>query len=328
MKYLLHPAIETLSLLTVSHWGKQQKKKAIKALDDFGINGTAFYAANYPLLEKFFADFDSRRVETEGTAFIENMADELALSLIPLIIKNPNWLDGFNDISEEEVRIAVDDLFSDLLESDGSVVDALQTSGFPDKAKWQIAALLQQPKQRLMLVIDAINANLPAFDYAYAKHEAEIRPLLELLEDCVSKNELPDVVSQVLASNPNTIIVPSLAAALAVILYDTFCVFGLLVTRVFAGQNEGYGKTEAILAAKALSDANRLEILEALKTEELYNLEIARMLDLTPATTSHHMNALLSAAFVECSLKDGKAYYRLCPEGIKRYRDWVEKSFL
>ena len=52
------------------------------------------------------------------------------------------------------------------------------------------------------------------------------------------------------------------------------------------------------------------------------------MLDLTPATTSHHMSALLSAGFVEGSLKDGKTYYRLCPEGIQRYRAWLESSFL
>ena len=44
MKYQLNPAIETFLLLTLPRWGKKQKKEAIKALDDFGINGTAFYA--------------------------------------------------------------------------------------------------------------------------------------------------------------------------------------------------------------------------------------------------------------------------------------------
>lgn len=328
MKYLLHPVIETFSLLTVPHWGKEQKKEAIKALDEFGVNGAAFYAANYGIPETYMAAFASRRVKTEGTELIEDMADELALSLISLLFLNPAWLDDFDNVTDEEVKTAVDEMFSSLFESDGDVIDALQTSGFSDKAKWQITALLQQPRQRMQLVIDAINANLPAFDYAYKKLEAEIQPLLALLEKQVTAGDLPDVVAQVLETNPNTCVVPSLASGLAVILYDKLCILGLLVTRVFAGENEGLTKTEAILAAKALSDSNRLEILKALANEELYNLEIARMLDLTPATTSHHMSALLSAGFVECSLKDGKAYYRLCPDGIKRYRDWLDGSFL
>ena len=327
MKYLLHPVIETFSLLTIPHWGKEQKKEAIKALDDFGVNGAAFYAANYGIPEKYMAAFASRRVKTEGTEFIEDMADELALSLIALLYLHPAWLDDFDNASDEDVKTAVDETFSDLFENDGDAVDALQASGFSDKAKWQITAFLQQPKQRMQLVIDAVTANLPAFDYAYASLEAEIQPLLDLLEKQVSTGDMPDVVAQVLKTNPSTRIVPSLAGGLAAIMYDTFCVLGLLVTRVFAGESEGFTKTEAILAAKALSDSNRLEILKALANEELYNLEIARMLDLTPATTSHHMSALLSAGFVECSLKDGKAFYRLCTAGIKRYRDWLEKSF-
>lgn len=328
MKYELNPAIETFSLLTVPHWGKEQKKEAIKALDDFGINGTAFYAANYPLPEKYMAAFASRRVETKGTEYIEGMADELALSLIPILFLHSEWLDDFDAVPDEEVHAVVLEAFEDLLENSDDIIDALQTSGLSDKAKWQMTALFQQPKQKLGMVIDGINANLPAFEYAYAKLEAEINPLIDQLEEQVRKGNLPDVVDQVIKINPNTRIVPSLISGLGVIVFDEFCVFGLLVTRIFADPSEGFTKTEAILAAKALNDANRLEILMALKDKELYNLEIARMLDLTPATTSHHMAALLSAGFVEGSLKDGKTYYRLCPDGIARYRDWLEKSFL
>ena len=328
MNYQLNPAIETFSLLTVPHWGKEQKKEAIKALDDLGINGIAFYAANYALLEKFHAAFSCRRVETEGSKLIEGMSDELALSLVALLLLHPEWLDDFESVSDEDALAAVRKAFSELLEGDGDIVDALQASGFPDKAKWQITALLQQPRHRLAPVFEAINANLPAFDYAYAKFEAEIEPLLAELEDCISQDSLPDVVEQAVKITPDARIVPSLVSGLGILVYEKFCILGLFIPRVFAGPNEGLTRTEAILAAKALSDANRLEILAALKDEELYNLEIARMLGLTPATTSHHMNALLSAGFVEGSLKDGKAYYRLCPDGIERYRDWLDNSFL
>lgn len=328
MKYELNPLIETFALLTIPQWGKTQKKEAIQALDDFGINGVAFYAAHYSLLERYFAAFASRRVESQGVEYIREMSDELALSLIAILCAHPEWFDDFDAVSEKQVRAAVDKGFKSLLEIDGDIFDALQTSGLSDKAKWQISALLQHPKQKIQLVVEAVEANLPAFEHARAKLEPEIEPLLESLENQVESGNLPDLVKQAVRMNAKARIVPSLASGLGIIGYEDFCVVGLLVDKVLAGQDESLTKMEAILAAKALGDANRIEILKALKDGELYNLEIARLLGLTPATTSHHMNALLSAGFVEGSLKDGKAYYHLCPDGIRRYRDWLESRFL
>lgn len=92
---------------------------------------------------------------------------------------------------DEEVHEAILKAFSDLLETSDDVVDALQASGFPDKAKRQITALLQQPRQRIGMMVDAINANPPAFEHAYTKLEPEIHLLLEQLEEQVRKGNHP-----------------------------------------------------------------------------------------------------------------------------------------
>lgn len=256
------------------------------------------------------------------------MADETALALVALLLLHPEWLEALPSVPDDEVSAAIHEMSSELLEGTGNIAETLQASGLSDKAKWQATALLQQPKQRLQPVFDAINANLPAFDYAYSKVKSDVEPLLADLEERVASNTLPEVISQVVDASPHVRIVPSLTSGLGILMYEKSCIVGLFVAEVFAGQDEELSKTEAVLAAKALSDANRLEILRALKDGEMYNLEIARMLDLTPATTSHHMNALLSAGFVKGTVKNGKAYYRLCAEAIQRYCDWLGSSLL
>ena len=256
------------------------------------------------------------------------MADEIALAVVALLLLHPEWLHTLASVPDDEVRAAIHGVFDKLLEGEGDVADALQASGLSDKAKWQATALLQQPTQRLQPVFDAINANLPAFDYAYSKIRSGVDPLLADLEERVASNTLPEVIAQVVGANSHVRIVPSLTSGLGILMYEKSCIVGLFITEVFAGQNEELSKTEAVLAAKALSDANRLEILKALRCGEMYNLEIARMLDLTPATTSHHMNALLSAGFVKGTVKNGKAFYCLCPEAFQRYCNWLENSFL
>ncbi|MEG0665806.1 MAG: winged helix-turn-helix domain-containing protein [Gordonibacter sp.] len=231
-------------------------------------------------------------------------------------------------ISDEDVSAVVCEGVAGFLDSENEAIAALEASELSDQAKWQIAALLQQPKQKFMLVVEAVNANLPAFEYAYAKIEAEIAPLLTQLEDQVAQGELPPAVDTVRALDPDAQVVPSLASTLMIMLFGKYCFVGLLLSRLLAGQGEGLTEIEATLVAKSLSDASKLKILRVLKNEKRYNLEIARRVELTPATTSHHMNMLLAAGLVEMSKEDGKVYYGLCASGIKRYCAWLNDSLL
>lgn len=332
MKCQLNPSVETFLLLLNPDWEKEHKREAIKKLDDFGLNGIAFYAAHLPVVEQYHAAFGSQMVRTGGQAIFQDMCEELVCLYLPVLLSHPEWLEDFNAVSDEEVLAVVRGLITNSLECEEGIIDALEASGLSDQAKWQMTALLQQPSQRLGLVFDAINANLSAFEYAYTKLETEITPLLTQLEEQLREGDLSAVAHQSLQFNPKAQVIPSMAAALGLMVFevdhDGFCVYGLLANRLFSGQDEGLTKAEALLAAKALSDTSKLDILLALRKESLYNQEIARMLGLTPATTSHHMSMLLSACLVEVSKRDGKAYYSLSADGLKRYRDWLDDSFL
>jgi hypothetical protein len=125
-----------------------------------------------------------------------------------------------------------------------------------------------------------------------------------------------------------TKIVPTLAVPLGIVVIDELGLCGLLTPLLFTEHSDGFTKEEALLATKALSDASKLEILLALKERSLYNLEIAKCLNLTPATVSHHMGMLLTAGLVELDKKDGKAYYCFSADGMRRFVGWLEESLL
>lgn len=328
MKLQLNPSLETFLLLLQQNWGKAQKKEVIKQLDDFGINGAAFYAAQFPLVERYYSAFASRMAITGASAIFKDLCEELALLLLIILTSYPEWLSDFSAISDEEIHAAVEEAVASFLECKDEIIGALGASELSDHAKWQISALVQQPKQKLVLIIEAVNTNLTAFEYAYTKLEAEIVPLLTQMKDQLEKSDLPPIVHQALTLSSNCEVIPSLAAPLMVSAFDEYCFAGLLINRVFTGQDDPLSDSEAVIIAKSLSDPSKLEILHALKKEKLYNREIAQKLELTPATISHHMNMLLSTGLVEVTREGSKVYYSLCTNGVTRYRSWLDESFL
>lgn len=176
--------------------------------------------------------------------------------------------------------------------------------------------------------MEAVKANLSAFDYAIAKVQAEVQPLLVLLEEQLENDELPPAINTARTLHPSAQVVPTLATCLSMLVFGEYCLVGLLASKILPSQGEGFTEEEAALVAKSLSDASKLKILRTLKDTKLYNLEIARAVGLTPATTSHHMNMLLAAGLVEMSKGDSKVYYGLCANGIKHYCDWLSDNLL
>lgn len=81
---------------------------------------------------------------------------------------------------------------------------------------------------------------------------------------------------------------------------------------------------------RALSDQNRLKVVAALTThDELCACQIAELLQVTGATTSRHLDILISAGLVD-RRKDGRwVYYRLKSEdeNFKPVMSWIKNEF-
>jgi len=74
--------------------------------------------------------------------------------------------------------------------------------------------------------------------------------------------------------------------------------------------------TQFARAGKALSNANRLELLEFLAQGERSVEELARVSGLTVANTSQHLQQLRHAGLVVCHKEGLKVYYRLSGDDV------------
>ena len=68
---------------------------------------------------------------------------------------------------------------------------------------------------------------------------------------------------------------------------------------------------------KALSDPNRLLIIEMLQNGELCACELLENLHISQSTLSHHMKTLCEAEIVNCRREGKWMHYSLSSKGIK-----------
>lgn len=94
--------------------------------------------------------------------------------------------------------------------------------------------------------------------------------------------------------------------------------YGLYVDTIIRKNDE---TSAAELAAadkwKSLSDKNRIKILRLLKEREMFGQELKEALELSNATISHHMNALVVENFVTLRKEGNKVIYSLNRSGIE-----------
>ena len=78
---------------------------------------------------------------------------------------------------------------------------------------------------------------------------------------------------------------------------------------------------------KALSDVNRLKIIDILSSEELCACQILPEFDFTQPTLSHHMKILIDSGLVIASKKGTWNYYKLNIENIKKLENFAHNLF-
>lgn len=82
-------------------------------------------------------------------------------------------------------------------------------------------------------------------------------------------------------------------------------------------------REEVAIICKAMSDANRLRILEMLTTGEKCGCELLEELQVTQPTLSHHMKVLSDCGLVY-SRKDGKwQHYSISCERFAEYKEYI-----
>ena len=84
-------------------------------------------------------------------------------------------------------------------------------------------------------------------------------------------------------------------------------------------------KIDVALICKALSDSNRLEIVQMLSEGEKCGCRLLERFEITQPTRSHHMKILVEYGMVN-DRKEGKwHYYSLNAETFNAFKDYIEK---
>jgi ArsR family transcriptional regulator len=81
---------------------------------------------------------------------------------------------------------------------------------------------------------------------------------------------------------------------------------------------------EKILMFKALSDNNRLQIIDMLSCGELCACEILKKLNITQPTLSHHMKTLIDSNLVTVRKEANWMYYKLNKDIIDELTGYIK----
>lgn len=79
---------------------------------------------------------------------------------------------------------------------------------------------------------------------------------------------------------------------------------------------------------KLLSDPSKYAILCRVKDQARYGLQLAKHLNLTTATISHHVNALSNAGLLSLEKDANRVYYRMNKEHLGMLLDQLREDLL
>ncbi|CRZ33328.1 DNA-binding transcriptional ArsR family regulator [Herbinix hemicellulosilytica] len=96
--------------------------------------------------------------------------------------------------------------------------------------------------------------------------------------------------------------------------------FVVLVDRKFK-------KEDVVEIGKLLSDKSKVDILELVSGKPYYGKELADALELSTATISYHVNALLKANLLKAEIISNKVYYSINNEMISAQLDGIKSFF-
>ncbi|MDF2944076.1 MAG: transcriptional regulator, ArsR family [Herbinix sp.] len=87
-------------------------------------------------------------------------------------------------------------------------------------------------------------------------------------------------------------------------------------------------KEDVVNIGKLLCDKSKVDILEYVSKKPGYGKEIAKELNLSTATISYHVNALLKIGFLKAEVNANKVYYSMDKERISSYLENVRDYFI
>ena len=103
---------------------------------------------------------------------------------------------------------------------------------------------------------------------------------------------------------------------------------GILFENLAAAITHSLSDDKLCKMLKTLSDTSKFEILKFIREEAAYGQEIAERFQLTTATISHHMNALINNGFISIEKKANRVYYQMDKERVEQFLEQLRASLM
>lgn len=323
INYELDTIYETMGLLYVTYNPDFLNREVfLKEALEIGLNEAsivALYEKMKPLLEQYITAFQEQMVKSEVNLFYFKTDEELEQSLIFRIfvivtLNNRHWLETLDSIDDSIIYEAmVRDLLGEVPKTTQELISKLKMEKYSPQVCWNLLLILESPKSYLEQWIQMIQSHIPACEYAQEVLEDTITSLLTNFKQ--PSSVLLELVESFVGEELQ--VWPSLIWSMSFnLLREDLAYSGLLMGEVAKILDRKHNPEQVAQGFKVLGDQSKLEILKFLKEGPKYNVEIANKLGVTAATTSHHMNVLVTHGFVKLLKQGNKVYYSLEEERI------------
>jgi len=328
------PVWETMGLLRgLFHQDELSKEKYDSTFMEFGIKNNKVIDESYNLAMRYISAFSKKASVTDEDSFffkgdVTSTSLDLILGLI--IEQNLDWLTDIDAVSETDISsVLASILFERVPQSLPEIIELLQEMDMTPEQNWNMMLVFKDPKFYMKRYTELIIKNEAAYLFAMNEVKDAVEPLLEQFltgNEALFESEIEKVSTFIDAQAVE--VIPSVVSLSGILFSAKSAYVGLYypqIHRLIHRLDEPQADLTPVL--KALGDSSKFEILKFLRRGPSYNLEIAKHLGITPATTSHHMNVLFGLELVSMKKANKKAYYTLNEPQLKKVAENLAKTF-
>ncbi|HWT76473.1 MAG TPA: winged helix-turn-helix domain-containing protein [Mobilitalea sp.] len=219
------------------------------------------------------------------------------------------------------------------------LVRFIEGTPYEKEAKWEAIRIYNNQEPYYKEVYDILAEVMELI----GRHSSKIAELEQEFYDYWSEyqkdNDILDTINEKLKiswnSEKTTLVIPLLFLPYGITITITepdtdmedIIRISFLMNKDFIITERKINKEDVINVGKLLSDKSKVEILEIISKKPCYGKEIANELNLSTATISYHVNALLKIGFIKADLISNKVYYSSDKDRISAYLDDMKEYF-
>jgi DNA-binding transcriptional ArsR family regulator len=222
------------------------------------------------------------------------------------------------------------------------LITFLERSPYDNEAKWEAIKIYHNQE----VYYNEVNTLLSeVVELLRSRHQESIAKLEKAFYDYWSeyqnKKDIVDTIHEKLsiswkASREGTIFLPHLFQPFSLSLSideeiptkpDVIRI-GIMMNENFVLTGKRIKKEDIVNIGKLLSDKSKVDILDYVSKKPGYGKELANELQLSTATISYHVNALLKEGLLKAEISTNKVYYTLNQEVLAAYFNDLKNYFL